>query len=316
MNTANAEAPAIELCNVCTRSARGAQQLHDINLHVPRGSVYVVVGYHHSGKTSTLKAMCGLRAPSSGEVLIFGVPATTQLRERIAYAPQRPVLLPSMTLKDILTAKGIALGITNPREAAKKAAATCGLTNLKIRGKNANAEERRLLVIALALVGSPDVLLLDEPLLGLDGRTGCKLEAMLRELHDLQNMTIVIATPDPERFAGIATHFASIDQGGVLCELSSTRMHELCRKSIRVQTTHCAQDLAALEAELAGAEIQTHLSRQNGRPFLEIIGASREEVGYALHHIGATVLDMRRIHRSMDEALFGGKAEDIQGGAQ
>ena len=156
-----------------TKRYRRKLAVNNLDMTVASGDIYGFVGKNGSGKSTTMKMICGLAHPTAGEVILFGDPerggATPQGFSRIGALIESPGVLASLTARDNLVAKALALGMTHAGDVADDLLGLVGLDPLDHRRVKAySLGMKQRLGLALALVGGPDLLLLDEPFNGLD----------------------------------------------------------------------------------------------------------------------------------------------------
>jgi iron complex transport system ATP-binding protein len=181
--------------------------LSDVSLSLPRGAVGALIGANGSGKSTLIRVLAGLLAPSSGEVLVEGVPlASIALRERakrIAYVPQStPIVFPFTGMEVVLTGRSPYSGRFSFESKGDKQIALAALESLDA-GHLANRPvtelsggERQLVTVARALAQEPDVMLLDEPASALDLKHRTQLARALRRLSDERGIAALMITHD------------------------------------------------------------------------------------------------------------------------
>lgn len=151
---------------------RGHVILNDLTFSIPRGQVTGLLGPSGCGKTTLLRVLVGVQAITAGEVTVHGLPAGhPRLRARVGYATQSPAVYPDLTLTENLRYFGTVLGLRGRRlaEAIAATVTSVDLTGLEGRlvGTYSGGQLARV-GLAVALLGSPDLLVLDEPTVGLD----------------------------------------------------------------------------------------------------------------------------------------------------
>lgn len=198
-----AESPVIELRDVwLTKDGRSV--LERVNLRVMEGDVFAILGPNGGGKTTLLKVVLGLIPPDRGTVLVFGKPPE-ETRHRIGYVPQirtfdfdYPISVRGMVLSGLLGRKNGKIPKRYSEEDfrfADSALSTMGIQHLADRTiRELSGGERQRVVIARALAGNPQVLLLDEPTVFVDAPTETKFYDILAGL--VKSMTIVLVTHD------------------------------------------------------------------------------------------------------------------------
>lgn len=159
-----------------SKAYRGRNVVDGLDMHVARGDIYGFVGRNGAGKSTTMKMICGMIRPTAGEVRLFDRLAadpsgSAEYSEavRIGALVESPGLYPNMTAFDNMRCKAIALGIVDDVGEIEQLLSVVGLgTAGGKRTENYSMGMKQRLGLALAMLGSPDVLLLDEPMNGLD----------------------------------------------------------------------------------------------------------------------------------------------------
>jgi heme exporter protein A len=173
--------------------------LRGVELRVEPGASLALFGENGAGKTTLLRIVAGLLRPSRGEARIEGVPALTAgpaLRRRIGFLSHRPLVWGGLTAGENLRLVARLYGL--PCDATDRALERVGLgASAGVRARDLSQGQRQRLGVARALVGTPDLLLLDEPHAGLDGAGSEMLDALLEELRG--SATILLATHDHDR---------------------------------------------------------------------------------------------------------------------
>ena len=155
-----------------------------LDMHIRRGAVYGFIGRNGAGKTTFLKMICGLSNPTAGEYSIFGYSGKelVQVRSRVGCLIEAPGIYPNMTAKDNLMIKAQLFGI-HDRKYADELLDMVGLGDVgRKKAGHFSLGMKQRLGIALALVGSPDLLVLEEPINGLDPQGIAEVRDMLRSL--------------------------------------------------------------------------------------------------------------------------------------
>lgn len=186
-----------------------------VDLHVKKGSIYGFIGRNGAGKTTFLKMISGLSQPTSGEIEMFGYKNAQlkNVRSRISCLIESPGLYGNMSAYDNLAVKCRLFGI-NDKRYIENILKTVGLSNVgKKKTKHFSLGMKQRLGIGMALVGEPDLLLLDEPINGLDPQGIAEIRDMIFKLRDEQNMTIIISSHILEELSKIATHYGIIHNG-------------------------------------------------------------------------------------------------------
>lgn len=222
--------------------------VNEVNVHLEKGAIYGFIGRNGAGKTTFLKMICGMAKPTSGDITLFGKKNNDRASEmkKIGVLIEDPGIFPGMTAYDNLKLKCKAAGI-NKEGYIEDILKTIGLE--KVGKKKAGCFSlgmKQRLGIGLALVGDPELLLLDEPINGLDPQGILEVREMLTSLVKERNMTIIISSHILEELSKVATHFGIIDNGVLIKELSHDELVEECRERIKLITDGSSQ--AAAEA--------------------------------------------------------------------
>jgi ABC-2 type transport system ATP-binding protein len=195
--------------------------LHDVSLSVESGSAFGIAGANGSGKTVLLRLLASLDRPTSGRIAIHGydtVRRARAVRDRIGFVPEEPMLYDGLTAEQYLQFVGRARGLGSQvrQVAVDTLLQVVGLDERRWRDISAfSPGERRRLALASALVHEPDVLLLDDPLRGLDGFARLEQIEVLRELHRLGSTMLATATR-PEDVLEVCDSVSILRDGGLV----------------------------------------------------------------------------------------------------
>jgi ABC-2 type transport system ATP-binding protein len=174
--------------------------LHDVSFNVESNQAFGLVGANGSGKTVLLRLVASLDRPNAGRVAVHGYDTLRRpraVRDRVGYVPEEPMLYDGLTAEQYLQFVGRARGLGKQvrQVAVDTLLQVVGLDERRWRDVSSfSPGERRRLALAAALVHEPDVLLLDDPLRGLDGFARLEQIEVLRELHRLGSTMLVAAT--------------------------------------------------------------------------------------------------------------------------
>lgn len=223
--------------------------VNNLNLRIKEGEIYGFIGKNGAGKTTTMKMMCNLAKPTNGEVLFKGLDAkkTIEMKGRIGCLIETPGILPNMTAYENLKAKCLFMGVKE-NDAIEKLLETVNLkdTGTKKAGKFSLGMKQRL-GIALALVGNPDILLLDEPINGLDPEGIMEIRELILRLNRERNITVFISSHILEELSKIATTYGIIHKGELIKELTHDELMAQCNESIVIKTTDSQLALPVLD---------------------------------------------------------------------
>jgi len=221
----------------------------NVSLHIKRGEIYGFIGRNGAGKTTFMKMLTGLSTPTSGEIGLFGSTgeAVKKQTERVGNLIEEPGLYPQLTGYQNLKCKCLALGI-HKQGYIEELLAKVGLeTAGKKKVKKYSLGMRQRLGIAMALVGGPDLLILDEPINGLDPQGIAEVRDILLKLRDEQNMTIMISSHILEELYKIADTFGIINKGKLIQELSKEELTEKCSDFIELKCDDTSKACPVIE---------------------------------------------------------------------
>ena len=195
----------------------------NLNIHVKQGRIYGLLGRNGAGKTTTMRMLLGLTAPTSGEVKIFGRPMQgneNKILPRIGCLIESPGFYPNLTATENLRIFAELRGINKPNYIK----GALELVNLPYRDKKLFSEYslgmKQRLAIALAVMHEPEVLILDEPINGLDPIGIAEVRSFIRELCDARGKTILISSHILSEISLLADDIGIIDRGVLLEEES------------------------------------------------------------------------------------------------
>lgn len=156
--------------------------LNDVSIHVPKGSIYGLVGKNGAGKTTLMRIICGLTQQSAGNYTLLGKSNDDSARSRMGILIEKPGIYEHMTATENLRYFSLLFGIPSPDY--NKILKMVGLQNTgKKKARTSSLGMKQRLGIAIALLGNPDFLILDEPINGLDPEGVYEMRKMLEELN-------------------------------------------------------------------------------------------------------------------------------------
>lgn len=232
----------------------GAQKsVADLNLHVRPGRIYGLLGRNGAGKTTTMKMLLGLARPTAGEARLFGQDIRTDSRRilpRVGSLIESPGFYPNLTGTENLRIFAELRGV--PRQSAVKDA--LDLVGLPYRDKKLFSQYslgmKQRLAIALAVMHDPELLILDEPVNGLDPIGIAEIRAFIRALCDERGKTVLISSHILSEIALLADDIGILDHGVLLEEVSMAEWDARNSRYLRLGVSDTA--LAARTLEQAG----------------------------------------------------------------
>ena len=207
-----------------------------VNLHIRKGAIYGFIGRNGAGKTTCLKMISGLAEPTEGEIEIFGYKGNDlkQMRSRIGCLIEAPGLYENMTAYENIKTKCLFCGI-HQKGYIEDILEIIGLSHTgKKKAKHFSLGMKQRLGIGLALVGEPDLLVLDEPINGLDPQGIAEVRDTLSRLQQERNLTILISSHILEELSKLATDYGIIHNGTLLQELTREELMRRCSERIEI----------------------------------------------------------------------------------
>lgn len=228
--------------NALGKSYKNFKALNGLTMNVPQGSIYGFVGKNGAGKTTLIRLVCGLQEPTSGEYTLYGRKNTdreiVKSRRRIGAVVETPSIYLDMSAEDNLKQQYRILGLPT-FEGLADILKLVGLNDTgKKKAKNFSLGMRQRLGIAVALVGSPDFMVLDEPVNGLDPQGIIEVRELILKLNREQNITVLISSHILDELSKLATHYGFIDHGHIVKEMSAEELEAACRKCIRMEVNN------------------------------------------------------------------------------
>lgn len=224
--------------------------VNSINMHIKRGAIYGFIGRNGAGKSTCLKMFSGLSAPTSGEIEMFGYTGNDlkEIRSRIGCLVEAPGLYGNMTAYENLQIKCIVFGIkkTGYIEEILKVIGLEDAGKKKVKHFSMGMKQR--LGIGLALIGEPDLLILDEPINGLDPQGIAEMRDILLRLQKERNMTICISSHILEELSKIATDYGIIHNGNLLQEITREELMQRCGERIELTLEDPKQAISVLDS--------------------------------------------------------------------
>lgn len=202
--------------------------VNNVSLNLPKGSIYGLIGKNGAGKTTMLKMISGLIKPTQGSVE-YSTDITNSVSFGIGTLIENPGVFPNMTGFENLKAKSLCVGKNYSDSQLNSLLDLVGLTNTgrkKVKSYSLGMKQR--LGIALALVGEPKVLVLDEPINGLDPQGIIEIRNIIHKLHEERDITIIVSSHILDELSKIATHFCIIHNGAIILEKNKEEFLQEC----------------------------------------------------------------------------------------
>ena len=227
---------AIEIRNL-SKNFGEKQAVNGLNLTVPQGAIYGFIGENGSGKSTTEKIICGLMHPSGGSIKLFGKDYTDpSVKSRMGVLIEAPGCYPNYSVWNNLLLQAYNLNLENPEEEIRKV-----LKIVRMEGsasnkfKNCSLGMKQRIGIAMALMGDPTLLILDEPINGLDADGMRIMREVLVDITKNYGCTVLISSHILGELEKIATHYGIIRGGKMIREMTAEQLNNDCPTYIALQ---------------------------------------------------------------------------------
>ncbi|WP_276419487.1 ABC transporter ATP-binding protein, partial [Lactococcus petauri] len=224
------------------------------SISIYKGDIYGLIGRNGAGKTTLLKLITQLISPTDGKVILFGSNSRNEWErnlKRIGAVIENPVAYDILSAKQNLEFYCKLRGISNSKQIIKETLELVRLENTGTKKfKNFSLGMKQKLGIAIAILARPDLLILDEPINGLDPIAITEFRRMILNLNRTENMTIIISSHILSELYQVATRFGIVNQGKLVREISKQEFDEMSEEYIILKTPQVSQASQVLEEKL------------------------------------------------------------------
>ncbi|WP_455713969.1 ABC transporter ATP-binding protein [Anaerosporobacter sp.] len=233
-----------------TKSYGSILALDNVNIHVKKGSIYGLIGDNGAGKSTLLKLLAGHAFATSGEIQLFGKYDEKELercRKQTGCMIEQPGFFPDMTVEKMLEYYRIQKGIPDKGKVDEMLILTDIVEKRKSKCKNLSLGQRQRLGLAIAMIGEPQLLLLDEPINGLDPSGIIEFRNLLHHLNKHKNITILLSSHILSELQQIATFYGFLSKGKLIEEISAQALQEKCSDCIEMTVSDVEKYSVLLE---------------------------------------------------------------------
>ena len=286
---------AIEIRNL-TKNFGHKQAVNGLNMTVPEGAIYGFIGENGSGKSTTEKIICGLIHESSGTVKLYGKPHTNEdIRASIGVLIEAPGCFPGLSVWNNMMIQAANLRIENAEEEVIKVLKTVRMEGAAgNKYKNCSLGMKQRIGIAMALLGNPKLLILDEPINGLDA-DGMRIMREVLTNITKSGATVVVSSHILGELEKIATHYGIVRGGKMLCEMTAEELESSCPTYISLTATQMERAKALLSCKYSRVE-------KDEADCIRVYDAvASEDVVNYLYENGILVTEIKRAKISLEE---------------
>ncbi len=287
----------------------------NLSFSVEKGQIYGFLGPNGAGKTTTMNIMTGYLAATRGTVTINGydiMEQPEQAKKCIGYLPEIPPLYPDMTVLEYLRFVAELKKISKKERLPhiQEVMQRIGITDVEGRLiKNLSKGYKQRVGLAQALIGYPDVIILDEPMVGLDPKQIIEIRTLIKQLS--KKHTILLSSHILSEVNTICDHILILSHGRLAASGSPKELQKLMRKSTEIEVTALGNEETA--QEVFGAMVQIASfdfldSTEEGSITAKIVTKDnadiRKELSVALTNAGMPVLSMKKLEKSLEDIFL------------
>lgn len=238
-----------------TKKYKSQYALKDVSISICKGDIYGLIGRNGAGKTTLLKLITQLAFPTDGKIALFGSNSRNEWEKnlkRIGAVIENPVAYDTLSAKQNLEFYCKLRGISNSDQIIKETLELVGLENTgRKKFKDFSLGMKQKLGIAIAILARPDLLILDEPINGLDPIAITEFRKMILNLNKNENMTIIISSHILSELYQVATRFGIVNQGKLVREISKQKFDEMSEEYIVLKTSQVSEASQVLKEKLS-----------------------------------------------------------------
>ncbi len=227
---------AVEIKNL-SKNFGTKQAVCGLDMNVPMGAIYGFIGENGSGKSTTEKMICGLIPASGGSIKLYGKDYTDEaVRARVGVLIEAPGCFPSLSVWDNMMLQAANLSIPDAEKEVVKVLKTVRMEGAAgNKYKNCSLGMKQRVGIAMALLGNPTLLVLDEPLNGLDADGMRIMREVFTDIIKDGKRSIVVSSHLLGELQKVATHYGIIRHGKMICEMTADELDASCRTYIAIK---------------------------------------------------------------------------------
>lgn len=246
---------AVEIRNL-SKNFGPKQAVCGLDMTVPMGAIYGFIGENGSGKSTTEKMICGLIPTNGGSIKLYGKDYTDEaVRAKVGVLIEAPGCFPGLSVWDNMMLQAMNLSIPDAEKEIVKV-----LKLVRMEGaagnkyKNCSLGMKQRVGIAMALLGNPTLLVLDEPLNGLDADGLRIMREVLTDIVKDGKRSIVVSSHLLGELQKVATHYGIIRHGKMLCEMTADELDESCRTYVALKSGEMSKSKMLLGCKYSRVE--------------------------------------------------------------
>ncbi|MDR0978937.1 MAG: ABC transporter ATP-binding protein [Lachnospiraceae bacterium] len=234
-----------------TKKYKNVKAVDEINMLIKKGDIYGLIGKNGAGKTTLIRMITNLTPISSGRIELFGSEQNlNNSRDRIGSIVESPALYKGLSAYENLEYYRLQRGIPN-KSIIKESLELVGLSDTKNKKvKNFSLGMKQRLGLAVAMLGNPDFIILDEPINGLDPIGISEMRSIIKKLNEELGITVLISSHILSELSQIATKYGIIDNGKLIKQITKEELDKECKRSISIDVDDTKKAIVVLEEKL------------------------------------------------------------------
>lgn len=275
--------------------------LNEVSLRLEKGRIYGMIGKNGAGKTTFMRVVAGLAFPTGGTVELFGKKNRKELEEaekRIGVLIEYPGLVNGMTAKENMHLQFLMKGFPNygMEDELLELVGLAGMGKKKVKNFSLGMKQR--LGIAISLIGNPELLMLDEPINGLDPVGVVEIRNLLKRLREIEDKTVLVSSHNLPELYQVATDYIILHNGEIREILSHEELDERCKCYLLLESTDTNHLTAVLEEKLHTSDFK--VMPDNSVKLYDLLN-ERERLGQVLYDNGVVVTKLAVVEASLEE---------------
>lgn len=229
--------------------------VNNLDMKIRKGDIYGFIGKNGAGKTTTIKMITGMISPSSGSIKLFGKEKLSDSRKKIGCIIENPAFYPYMSAHDNIEAQRLLKGVKD-KSVTNELLEIVGLKDVgKKKLKNFSLGMKQRLAIALALVGDPEILLLDEPINGLDPSGIKEIRELVLKLSKEAGITILISSHILSELTKISSAYGVIKDGNLIAQFTKEELEQKVRPNLKIRVNDLEKSVKILKEKFPEIEL-------------------------------------------------------------
>lgn len=283
-----------------TKSYGGKLAVDRVSLTIEKGDIFGLIGQNGAGKTSFMRMITSLSHPDSGEIALFGATSPAKLtaaRARIGSVIETPALFQNLTAAQNLEYYRLQRGIAE-KSRVQEVLEIVNLTGTgRKKFKNFSLGMKQRLGLAVAILGYPDFLILDEPINGLDPSGIVETRDLIKRLSG-EGITILLSSHILTELVQVANRYAIIHQGRLVKTLTQAQLHDECKRALAITIDDAAKASIVLETQM-GIRQYKQVSSDQLRVYEYLDDPA--ELSFRLNQAGVRVSTIQTVGDSLED---------------